>query len=86
MVKSGVTLLEILAPISSLGGLMSCLMASDMGNFNHLVESRRPSSVRCATRRATENCFDKKVSSPTKRQLTVHLNRNRRVNSNALEQ
>jgi len=49
----------------------------------HLVARKNTSSVRCENSRTVEKLRDRKTSSPTNRQLTVHLYRNCLLNSNA---
>lgn len=54
------------------------------GRTQH-VAIKRPSKEICTTSRARENSLDRKISSPTNLQFTVHLNRNRLVSSKARE-
>lgn len=49
----------------------------------HRVSRKKMSRLIFATARANENSRERKVSSPTNLQLTVHLKRNCRVNSKA---
>lgn len=49
----------------------------------HRVSTKNMSRLRLARARANENFRERKVSSPTNLQLTVHLKRNCRVNSKA---
>lgn len=86
--KSGVTRFDVLTCMDSGGGLISCLMASN-GDFpaglSQRVVRKPMRSVAWTASSAIEKGFDRNVSSPTKRQFTVHLKRNWRVNSKALE-
>ena len=86
--KSGVILRAILLRFSSAGRLINCWIArtgeTSVG-LSQRVARKAVRSAAWAPSRASEKGLDKNVCSPTKRQLTVHLNKNWRESSKARE-
>lgn len=86
--KRGVTLEAISACLWGDGGLYNDLMLSTtliLDGANQRVAANNVSRPPCAVSRPIEKGLLRKMSSPTKRQLTVHLNRKTLENSKARE-
>jgi len=86
--KSGVIMRAILLRSTSVGILINCWIArtgkTSVG-LSQRVARKAVRSAAWAPSRASEKGLDKNVCSPTKRQLTVHLNKNWRESSKARE-
>jgi hypothetical protein len=84
----GVTLAEIRVCLSGDGGLTIEVMRLGRdccdGFIQRVVLNRMSREIWVASS-VNANCDERNVSSPTKRQFTVHLKKNCRVNSNARE-
>jgi hypothetical protein len=84
----GVTLAEICACLAVEGGLKIEMMRLGRdcfdGDVQRVVANKTSREIWVASN-VNANCFERNVSSPTKRQFTVHLKKNCRVNSNARE-
>lgn len=57
----------------------------DPDGFSQVVKRKEVKRTACSDRRPSEKFLDRKISSPTNLQLTVHLNVNCLVSSNARE-
>lgn len=84
--NSGVTLRAVLCCFSLGGGITKCLSASTgeaPAGLDQRVARKTESNAAWTASRASEKGRDRNVVSPTKRQLTVHLNKNCRESSKA---
>ena len=57
----------------------------ELAGFSQCVVMKKPNREMCTANKARENPLDRKTSSLTNLQFTVHLNMNCRVNSKARE-